>query len=62
MADANSAYTINDLALFDELDQLELSMIEQPFATRDFVDHARLQRRLKTPICLDENIRTLEDV
>lgn len=62
MADANSAYTINDLALFDELDQLELSMIEQPFATRDFVDHAQLQRRLKTPICLDENIRTLEDV
>lgn len=62
MADANSAYTFADLELFKQLDQLNLAMIEQPFHQRDFVDHARLQQHLQTKICLDENIRTLEDV
>lgn len=62
MADANSAYTLADLELFKQLDQLNLAMIEQPFHQRDFVDHARLQQQLQTKICLDENIRTVEDV
>lgn len=62
MADANSAYTLKDLPVFLKLDQLDLAMIEQPFDQRDFVDHAYLQKQLKTAICLDENIRTLRDV
>ena len=62
MADANSAYTLADWQVFKEMDQLKLSMIEQPFHPRDYVDHGELQKRLKTPICLDENIRSLEDV
>ncbi|MFQ5796587.1 MAG: o-succinylbenzoate synthase [Candidatus Bipolaricaulia bacterium] len=57
--DANSAYTLEDLALFQTLDRLELSMIEQPLAYDDLVDHAALQRRLVTPICLDESISGL---
>ncbi|MFY0057054.1 enolase C-terminal domain-like protein, partial [Acinetobacter baumannii] len=42
-------------------DQFGLMMIEQPLAHDDIVDHAILQRELKTPICLDESIHTLED-
>lgn len=62
MADANSAYTISDLPLFKKMDALKLAMIEQPFHPRDYVDHAILQKEIKTAVCLDENIRTLEDV
>ncbi|UHP09892.1 o-succinylbenzoate synthase [Listeria marthii] len=62
MADANSAYNREDFSLLKELDQYNLEMIEQPFGTKDFVDHAWLQAKLKTRICLDENIRSLDDV
>ncbi|MCH5584969.1 o-succinylbenzoate synthase [Shimazuella sp. AN120528] len=61
MADANSAYTLDDLSLFKEIDDLGLMMIEQPLAHDDIVDHAKLQRELKTPVCLDESIHSLED-
>jgi O-succinylbenzoate synthase len=61
MADANSAYTLRDLPLLRELDSLGLMMIEQPLAYDDIIDHARLQEALKTPICLDESIHSLED-
>lgn len=59
--DANSAYTLADVALFRELDQFGLMMIEQPLAHDDIVDHAELQKRIKTPVCLDESIRTSAD-
>src|ERR1051325_10454252 len=36
-------------------------MIEQPLTAGDLLDHARLQGELKTPICLDESITTLND-
>ncbi|MBI1851698.1 MAG: o-succinylbenzoate synthase [Planctomycetes bacterium] len=55
MVDANSAYSMSDVALFDALDALGLLMIEQPFGHEDLVEHADLQARLKTPICLDES-------
>ncbi|MDG4656430.1 o-succinylbenzoate synthase [Ectobacillus antri] len=61
MADANSAYTLQDIKLLQRLDDLDLMMIEQPLADHDFLDHARLQNELKTPICLDESIHSLED-
>jgi O-succinylbenzoate synthase len=60
--DANSAYEIErDMELFEQLDECNLLMIEQPLAAGDLVDHAILQRRLKTSICLDESITTLRD-
>ena len=62
MADANSAYTIEDLPLLKELDKYELMMIEQPLAYDDLVEHAILQKTLATPICLDESITSLADV
>src|SRR6185369_6402035 len=42
-------------------DEFDLLMIEQPLAAGDLVDHAKLQRKLKTPICLDESITCLAD-
>ncbi|MED4586544.1 o-succinylbenzoate synthase [Brevibacillus choshinensis] len=61
MADANSAYSLDQLDLIKELDNYNLIMIEQPLAHDDIVDHARLQQQMKTPICLDESIHTYED-
>ena len=61
MADANSAYTLADLALFKELDQYKLMMIEQPLAHDDIFDHAELQKQITTPICLDESIHSSAD-
>jgi len=61
MADANSAYSIADAALFKELDQYDLMMVEQPLAHDDIFDHAELQRQIKTPVCLDESIRSSDD-
>jgi O-succinylbenzoate synthase len=60
MADANNAYTLADTERLVELDDLGLMMIEQPLAWDDLTRHARLQRRLRTPLCLDESITSLE--
>ncbi|WP_404406383.1 o-succinylbenzoate synthase [Jeotgalibacillus malaysiensis] len=61
MADANSAYTLKDKELLKELDQFNLIMVEQPLAHDDIIDHAKLQVEMKTPICLDESIHSVED-
>ena len=55
--DANAAYALRDTPLFKDLDSLGLSMIEQPLAEDDLIDHAELQAQINTPICLDESIR-----
>jgi O-succinylbenzoate synthase len=56
MADANSSYTLKDVSRLQELDDLALMMLEQPLAFDDLREHAQLQRRLSTPICLDESV------
>jgi O-succinylbenzoate synthase len=61
MVDANSAYTLDDVPLLRALDEYGLMMIEQPLAYDDREDHAALQRQIKTPVCLDESIRSAED-
>jgi O-succinylbenzoate synthase len=60
MADANNAYTLADADRLAQLDALHLMMIEQPLAHDDLVRHAELQRRLRTPLCLDESITSLD--
>ena len=60
MADANNAYTLGDLEALKRLDELDLLMIEQPLSWEDLLRHAELQKHLKTPICLDETITSLE--
>ena len=61
MVDANSAYTLQDADLLQALDSLELMMIEQPLAHDDLFDHARLQKMIRSPICLDESICSIDD-
>ena len=56
--DANCDYTLADCALLARLDDFALDYVEQPLAWDDIHDHALLQARMKTPICLDESIRT----
>ncbi len=57
--DANSAYTLDDVATLRAMDEYDLLLIEQPLSHDDIFDHSKLQRELKTPICLDESIHTL---
>jgi O-succinylbenzoate synthase len=61
MADANSAYRLEDAPTLKKLDALNLMMIEQPLDYDDIFDHAQLQRQLTTPICLDESIHSFQD-
>ncbi len=58
MVDANSAYTLKDIDHLKKLDEFYLMMMEQPLAHDDIIDHAVLQSKLETPICLDECIRS----
>lgn len=59
--DANSAYRLRDLDRIAEWDRYKLMMIEQPLWADDFYFHSMLQKRLETPICLDESIRNRRD-
>ncbi len=59
--DANSAYDLKHVKLFKEMDDYNLLLIEQPLGYEDIYDHSKLQRELKTPICLDESIHSLDD-
>jgi O-succinylbenzoate synthase len=62
MVDANAAYHLRDAAVFEELDLLGLMMIEQPLARNALSEHAELQARLRTPICLDESAESLKAI
>ena len=61
MGDANSAYTLADIDLLKSLDEFNLMMLEQPLGFDDIIDLANLQAAIKTPICLDEPIKSPED-
>jgi O-succinylbenzoate synthase len=60
--DANSSYDLaTHTRLFQELDEYDLLMVEQPLAAGDLLDHSKLQREIVTRICLDESITCLAD-
>jgi O-succinylbenzoate synthase len=59
--DANSAYRLNDFAHLQKFDDFNLLMIEQPLWDDDIFQHAKLQKELKTAICLDESVRHARD-
>lgn len=61
MGDANSAYRREDFDMLKRLDDLDLIMIEQPLEPGDLIDHADLQHMIKTPVCLDESIISVDD-
>jgi o-succinylbenzoate synthase len=60
-ADANSAYSLEDIDHLRQLDQFDLLMIEQPLGWDDIYSHAHLQRQIRTSICLDECINHRRD-
>ena len=60
--DCNSGYRIEHLEMFQRLDSLGLEMFEQPLPHDDVVDHATLQRQVKTAVCLDESASSLQMV
>lgn len=60
MLDANSAYRLADVNLFQELDDLDLLMMEQPLSYDDIYDHSQLRPMISTPLCLDESITNLK--
>lgn len=62
MVDANSDYTLADLDHLKRFDEFQLMMIEQPLGHDDILQHAKLQKEIETPICLDESIYSLKDV
>ncbi len=59
--DANSSYTLADAAIFRAMEDAELLLIEQPLSNDDIFQHIKLQRELKTAICLDESIHSADD-
>ena len=62
MLDANSAYTLADAEHLKQLDEFNLLMMEQPLRDDDIYEHSKLQPQLTTPICLDESIKTANDL
>jgi O-succinylbenzoate synthase len=59
--DANSAYKLRDSDHLVNFDAFDLLMVEQPLWHDDFYYHSMLQKRMNTPICLDESIRNRRD-
>jgi O-succinylbenzoate synthase len=57
--DGNSVYRLEDAAHLQALDEFDLLLIEQPLGQDDIIDHAKLQPRLKTALCLDESIHSM---
>lgn len=57
--DCNSGYRLEDAALFRDIDRFNLAMIEQPLGHDDLLDHAELQKQIRTPVCLDESVTSL---
>ncbi len=62
MLDANSAYSLADADHLKQLDAFDLLMIEQPLGHDDIYEHSKLQPQLKTPLCLDESIKSANDL
>ncbi|MCZ2148872.1 MAG: o-succinylbenzoate synthase [Bryobacterales bacterium] len=62
MTDANASYGIDHLDVFRKLDEFGLLMYEQPLAGAALEDCAKLQRAVRTPVCLDESLETMADV
>ncbi len=58
--DANTAYSVADIDHLAQLDPFDLLLIEQLFGEDDFLGHAELVKRISTPVCLDEAIRSLD--
>lgn len=60
--DANGAYDLSDINVFQALDEFELMMLEQPFPGAMLSELAELQAKVRTPVCLDESLESEDDL
>jgi len=60
--DANGAYTLRDTGVFRALDEFDLMMFEQPFPGSSLEELAELQRQVRTPVCLDESLDSVDQL
>ena len=60
--DANASYTLEDVDHLARLDDFGLACIEQPLGWDQLLEHVELQKRIATPVCLDESLRSADDV
>ena len=58
--DCEAALRLGQQEMLFRLDDFHLAMIEQPLPADDLVGHAMIQETIRTPLCLDESITTLE--
>ena len=60
--DCNAGYDLHsDFDTLMAFDRFDLAMIEQPLDHLDLIEHAELQRRIATPVCLDESVKRPRD-
>lgn len=62
LADANKSFKSNQVQELKRIDELGLMCLEEPLASGDLLDYQKLQEQLKTPLCLDESVQTMEDL
>ncbi|HUQ95258.1 MAG TPA: o-succinylbenzoate synthase [Bryobacteraceae bacterium] len=60
--DANGAYDLTDIEVFRKLDDFGLMMYEQPFPGPMLRELAELQSKVRTPVCLDESLESVDDL
>ncbi|MDN5710016.1 MAG: o-succinylbenzoate synthase, partial [Planococcus sp. (in: firmicutes)] len=61
-ADANGSFSGRALEELLAFDQAGFALIEQPYGEHEWEAHRIARSKMTTPICLDESIRSLEDV
>ncbi len=59
--DANQAYSRHDIEHLVQLDELDLLLIEQPIHEEDHLGHKMLAERMRTPMCLDESVLSVDN-
>jgi O-succinylbenzoate synthase len=59
--DANQAYSRHDIDHLAQLDELDLLLVEQPIHEEDYLGHKLLAERMRTPVCLDESVLSVDN-
>ncbi|NJD01232.1 MAG: o-succinylbenzoate synthase [Ruminiclostridium sp.] len=62
LADANKSYKPEQIEEITEFDRLNLLCLEEPLDSTDFQAYQKLQKKMQTPVCLDESIETVDDL
>lgn len=62
LVDANKSYGIEQIDELKKFDQLNLLCMEEPLNSESLLEYQKLQKELRTPICMDESIQTINDL